>query len=343
MVSVIVPAWQERGTLKHCLVSLRQVEYAVWEVIVVAGGPDGTYQAALAAVRGDRCFRVIEQRPRGKNAALNQGLRAAIGDVIVLLDADARVTPSWLRALVAPLSGHAAATTGNPVPLRRTSVSLAEHMERISAQEIRGLVSLQGSGSIALGREVVEVIGGFPEEVLVGVDWDLNARIASRGLRRVFCAEAVVFTERPTTLAEYWQNEMRWRRAHFASLFRHRDYFLADPRSLLTRLHIYALAWFSAGWTLLAGVLAAAGDQEVRSFVLAVWAVFAGWLLLRRVALAGEVAAYTGDLQWLKLAWVPSLLLCLTLAAILPATLTWRRQSVHFKGPRLNRAGYHAD
>ena len=48
------------------------------------------------------------------------------------------------------------------------------------------------------------------------------------------------------------------------------------------------------------------------------------------------MAAYLHDLRWLKLAWVPPLLLCVTLAAIPPATLTLKRSDVHFKGPRLH-------
>src|SRR5262245_45286043 len=70
-VSVIIPAWQERGTLERCIASLRLVDYAEWEVVIVAGGLDGTYRAAVEACQGLEHFQVIEQQPRGKNAALN--------------------------------------------------------------------------------------------------------------------------------------------------------------------------------------------------------------------------------------------------------------------------------
>jgi cellulose synthase/poly-beta-1,6-N-acetylglucosamine synthase-like glycosyltransferase len=315
------------------------VEYPTWEAIIVAGGPDGTYQAAVESCEELDHVHVLEQQPRGKNAALNQGLRAARGEIIVLLDADSLVSPGWLRALVAPTGQSALATTGNPVPLRRTPISLCEQMERIAAWGVHDVKTLQGSGSIALQRTVIEQMGGFPEDVLVGVDWDLDVRLAARGVARAFCPQAHLYTERPATLPEYWRNEVRWRRAHLASLFRHAGFFLGSPAATAVSLYIYALSWFTALFTLLISVVALTGADHIKTIVIGLWVVFIGWVLLRRTALAAEVAAYTRDPGWLKLTWVPPLLLCVTLAAIVPASLTLKRTSAHFKGPRLHRYG----
>jgi cellulose synthase/poly-beta-1,6-N-acetylglucosamine synthase-like glycosyltransferase len=333
-VSVIIPAWRERGTLERCIASLRLVDYPSWEVVIVAGGPDGTYQAAVEECRDIEHVHIIEQQPRGKNAALNQGVRAASGEVIVLLDADSQISPGWLHALVAPIDGVIRATTGNPVPLRQTPTTLAEQMERIAAWGVHNTVILQGSGSIAIRREVIEEIGGFPEDVLVGVDWDLNARLAACGVARTFCPQATVYTERPATLREYWRNELRWRRAHLISLFHLRAYFLRDTRSVIQNLYLYALAWFSL--LLTCGTIAAIllGPPQVRAQALILWAWFVGWLALRRAALALEVAAFTRQAQWLCLGWVPPLLLFITFAASCVASISTGHATMHFKGPR---------
>jgi cellulose synthase/poly-beta-1,6-N-acetylglucosamine synthase-like glycosyltransferase len=338
-VSVIVPAWCERGTLDSCIRTLRDVEYPVWEAIIVAGGPDGTYWAALESSKDIEHIQVLEQLPHGKNAALNQGLCAARGEVIVVLDADSQVVPGWLRALVAPIGRGALATTGNPLALRPTPIALGEKMEQIAAWNIRGAITLQGSGSIAVDRTVIEQIGGFPEEVLVGVDWDLDARLAACGVPRAVCPQAEVYTERPATLPEYWRNEVRWRRAHLASVFRLSGFFLANLVAAGLNLYIYALAWFSALFTLVVCALALTGTGDTRIAALGLWVVFSAWVFLRRAALAVEVAVYMRDLSWLRLAWVPPLLLFVTLAAIIPATVTLRRNQAHFKGPRLDRYG----
>lgn len=337
-VSVLIPAWRERGAIEHCLRSLRQVDYPDWEVIVVAGGPDGTYQAASEGCAGIARAQVIEQLPRGKNAALNEGLRLAQGDVIALLDADSLVGPQWLRELVAPISAATPVTTGDPAPLRWTFVSLGERMEQIAARAIHGDVILQGSGSIALRRDVIQALGGFPEDVAVGVDWDLNARLAARGIPRIFCPQAIVVTERPATLREYWANEVRWRRGHLGALLRAPK----QPMLILAQLYIYGLAWFSMAYTCATVAVAFLAAGDMRAAVIALWAIFTLWIFLRRAALAGEVAAYRMERRWLRLAWVPPLLLGLTLAAIIPATVTLKRAGIHFQGPRNKMRGNHA-
>jgi cellulose synthase/poly-beta-1,6-N-acetylglucosamine synthase-like glycosyltransferase len=333
-VSVIVPAWNERGTIEGCIHTLRSVEYASWEAIVVAGGSDDTYRAAIESCKDLEHVRVLEQQPRGKNAALNQGLRVASGEVIVVLDADSQVPPEWLRSLVAPISSGALATTGRPAPLRRTWITRSEQMEQIAAWDIRNAVTLQGSGSIAIHRTVIEQIGGFPEDVPVGVDWDLDARLAVLRIARVFCAQAHVYTQRPATLSEYWRNEVRWRRAHLASLFRLRSHFLRDLPSAIQSLYVYVLAWVSVILTLGAIIAILLGSPHIRALSMMLWVLFIAWLMLRRATLAIEVAVYTRQTHWLRQIWVPPLLLFFTFVAGCIASMSIGRSTIHFKGPR---------
>jgi|GEM_PF-2018144 poly-beta-1,6-N-acetyl-D-glucosamine synthase len=333
-VTLIIPVWCEQGTIEILMRQLHRLDYPAWDAVLVAGGPDGTYQSALTATANDPQIHVIEQRPCGKNAALNDGMRLSSGEIIVILDADAQIGPCWLHAIIAPIQGEVSATTGNYIPLRTTPFSLHGQMEKIETYEIRGLAYLQGSGGIALRREVIEAIGGFPEDVLVGVDWDLDARVAMAGYTRVYCPDAIVYTERPATLHEWWTNELRWRRAHLASLIRMRSYFLSRPREALAAFYPYIIAWLSVGLTL--ATLAATlqpwietGDLEIT-----LWATALIWIGISRVRLAIMVAAYDGPTPWLALVWVPVMLWYVTLAASCIATLSVRATTMHFKGPR---------
>jgi cellulose synthase/poly-beta-1,6-N-acetylglucosamine synthase-like glycosyltransferase len=335
-VTLIIPAWKEHGTVEILMRQLRALDYPAWDAVVVAGGSDGTYQAAQAAAADDPQIKVIEQQPRGKNAALNDAMRLASGEVIVILDADAQVDPGWLRALVGPIQGKVSATTGNYLPLRTTPFSLHGQMEKINTYQIRGHVFLQGSGGIALRREVIEAIGGFPEDVLVGVDWDLDARVAMAGYTRVYCPDATVYTERPATLPEWWENELRWRRAHLASAFRLSTHFLASPRMALATLYPYIVAWLCVGVTLLALIAFRQTAMKTNGLELAFWATALIWTGISRLRMAVVVATYTGSPQWLRLIWTPVLLWYVTLAASFVATLSMRAMTMHFKGPRHN-------
>lgn len=331
-VSVIVPAWRERRTLSDCLRSLAAVDYPDWEAIIVAGGDDGTYAEALEFGASLPHYRIIPQEPLGKPAALNAGVRAASGAVVVFLDADSRVTPGWLRALVAPLDGSCRATTGNHRPNRWTPVSRAEQMERIAVYEIARQTTLQGAASIAIERSLLDELGEFPTDSYAD-DWELDARLARRRIVRAFCRDAVLRTERPSTFAEFWHNEIRWRRAHLASLIHLRDYFFGDMVTGLRSVYPYVLAWAAAAITLVA-LIVSIGRPEDRATASGFWAIAVAWLLLRRTSLAVEIAAFTRDRRWLRDIWVPPALYGLTMVAAVWASLTMRQATLDFKGPR---------
>lgn len=335
-VSVIVPAWREAGTIERCLRALDGVDYPSWDVVIVAGGGDGTLESARAMAMDRDRVTVVRQGPRGKNAALNAGLAHARGEVIVFLDADSCPRSGWLRALVAPLNGTTRAVTGRAIPTRSTAIARAEVLERISAYEVDGSVVLQGSASIAIHRDVLDEIGGLPEDVIVGVDWDLDRRLAGAGIPRAYARDAAVHTERPATLVEFFRNELRWRRAHLAAIARPRTPEVASGRQRVIRdVYIYGVAWLTVGASVTAALALATGVARIRTRVVGPWAVLIGWLAVRRAAIAVQVAVYTGERRWLGLLPVMPALLGVTFVAICVATLTPQRRTRHFKGPRM--------
>ena len=136
---------------------------------------------------------------------------------------------------------------------------------------------------------------------------------------------------RPATLGEYWRNVLRWRRAHLSWLLRRREG-KRPLRATLIGLYLYGLAWIGLLTGLLALALLASGPTALA--VASWWGLLAGWVLLRSSSLAFAVAAYTGQLAWLRLAWVSPLLLSLTCTAIIIASLSLSADQTHFKGPR---------
>ena len=147
-VSIIVPAWNEIGTLDKCLAALQEVDYPNWEAIIVAGGEDGTYPAAVKATAEDKRFHVIERdHPDPKNAALARGIQAAQHNILILLDADIIVEPGWLAALITPIADGASVSVGHTYPNRWTWVTLEEHMRHIRVYEILRRSWIQGDRS----------------------------------------------------------------------------------------------------------------------------------------------------------------------------------------------------
>ena len=111
MISVIIVNWNRRELLRACLESVQRQTGIEFEIIVVDNGSiDGS---ADLAEQSYGC-RVIRNRENlGFCAANNQGIQAARGEFVALLNNDAEAGPGWLDALLhglraAPDAGMAA-------------------------------------------------------------------------------------------------------------------------------------------------------------------------------------------------------------------------------------------
>ncbi len=97
-VSVVVPALNEADNLPYVL---PRIPSWVDEVILVDGhSTDGTPDVARRLLPD---IRVVQQRGRGKGAALRTGFEHAQGDIIVMLDADGSTNPEEIPAFVGAL------------------------------------------------------------------------------------------------------------------------------------------------------------------------------------------------------------------------------------------------
>jgi glycosyltransferase involved in cell wall biosynthesis len=101
MISVLLPAYDEARTIgplvRACLAHTPQP----CEVLVVDdGSSDET--SSLATAAGARVVRLPENR--GKGVAVREGIAAARGDVVVMLDADGQDDPAEIPDLLAALT-----------------------------------------------------------------------------------------------------------------------------------------------------------------------------------------------------------------------------------------------
>ena len=116
-LSVIVPVYNERWFLpevvRRVLNSPVSLEKEV--IIVDDGSTDGSYEVALQLAQRDSRLKVIRhQRNRGKGAAIQTGITAVSGDVVIIQDADFEYDPTDYPLLLTPiLEGKADAVYGS--------------------------------------------------------------------------------------------------------------------------------------------------------------------------------------------------------------------------------------
>lgn len=333
-VSIIVPAWCEKGTIEPCIQSLKAINYPRWEALILAGGADGSIESVTQIVSGDHRFRVIERGSEPKNVAIMKGISNASYDVLVLLDADSLVDPDWLTELIAPLKRGSHASFGMHYPVKETWISKEEKMEIIQAYQILGTKMAQGCSSIAIYRDILAKICPLPPQAYAWEDWDIDVRLINGGYNISFAEGAKLRTDRPSTLKQFWFNSIRCQRSHLAGLWYHRLLFLRHPFWLLQELFFPIFSFLFFILTLASITIAVVFPSNTQYMLLFTFLVIF-WVLGRRAALGLEISEYTSDYKWLKMAWAPAILLPVQIFASIIALVGVRKQpSFDYKGPR---------
>lgn len=97
--SVVIATYNRADDLRGTLASLAAMRpSAPWEVVVVDNNSTDETCAVVGATaaRFPVPLRYVFERQQGRSPALNAGIRAASGDIIVTTDDDVRVEPAWL-------------------------------------------------------------------------------------------------------------------------------------------------------------------------------------------------------------------------------------------------------
>ena len=180
--TVLIATYNRADLLDETLAYLSRMRVSPqlrWDVIVIDNNST------------DETRRVVEQRMaefpvqlrylfeerQGRSSALNTGIRAAEGAVLVFTDDDVRVVDGWLDAATTPLlaADKALAYTGGPVrPIWGAPPPAWLDLER---GDLWGTIAIQNHGSepfiyeegrkvplganMAVRRDVFDVIGGF--------------------------------------------------------------------------------------------------------------------------------------------------------------------------------------
>ncbi|HEY1343093.1 MAG TPA: glycosyltransferase family 2 protein [Bryobacteraceae bacterium] len=215
---MVVVNWNRKELMRACLRSLARQEGVSFETIVVDNGSsDGSAEAAEREF-GSRVIRNRENR--GFCAANNQGIAAAQGDFIALLNNDAEAEPGWLAAL------HRACTRAPEVGMAASKVLVWEDPQRVDKAghlifpdgQNRG----RGAGALDRGqfdreeevlwpdgcaalyrRRMLDEIGGFDEDFFAyGDDAELGLRARIAGWKCIYTPEAVVRHHRGSTLGK---------------------------------------------------------------------------------------------------------------------------------------------
>jgi cellulose synthase/poly-beta-1,6-N-acetylglucosamine synthase-like glycosyltransferase len=264
LVSFLVPAWNEGKNVEACILSILALRYPNKELVLCAGGRDGTL-ALCSRYVGQRVI-VLKQVPgEGKQGALRRCFEHSNGEIIFCTDADCVVDDECLEAVLAPLLlENEDAVTGYWQPFEGLkqqpfiAYQWANHL-RYQAAMPNWAGTLDGRCS-AIRREALAAAGGFRNEAATGTDYVLSQKLKTAGYRIRSVLASRVQTEYPAEIPAYLQQGSRWYRNRLVQGVRCRQwkdvalslwgagaalFMLVGPLSLVLRWRAASFAWLA--------------------------------------------------------------------------------------------------
>lgn len=215
-ISVVVATYNRRQLLLRSLQTVFAQDIAPerYEVIVVVdGSTDGT-TAALRDLRPPCFFRVLERPHRGPSAARNDGIRAARGEVILILDDDILCQQDLIRQHLAAHDDSPPQVVYGIVPVSpESSITLAgdcfrqgdeDWLARFGNDPVpRWPYDASIDANTSIHRAVLRKCGAYDESIpFQREDTDLGMRIWKQGFPFRYCPSALGYH---ATIKKTWE------------------------------------------------------------------------------------------------------------------------------------------
>jgi biofilm PGA synthesis N-glycosyltransferase PgaC len=246
VISIIVPAYNEEENIKRTLDSIIDSDYPAKDVIVVDdGSTDLTYAIASQYMQTSRnCkIRVMRKKNGGKVSAINYALRFAVGEIVIVIDADSIIQRNALKEIakefqrpnVVAVAGKVKVLNPYNFLTKCTALELV-----LGASLMRPAFSLLGIVMVVPGA-----LGGFSKERIIQYglydrdtsteDFDITVKIA-KGRGKIVGMSAISYTQAPTTLRAFYIQRSRWYRGIFQTLLKHNDAMTNGRYGMLNRV-----------------------------------------------------------------------------------------------------------
>ena len=190
--SIIIPAYKPYTLLKNCIDSIvKNTDLDGIEIIVVCNGSDKE-SADLVHSYGDNFKLIWNDEPLGFTKAVNVGLKACLGEKIILINTDCVILDFkeknyWINELLKPLDNPEVGIAGMDFMCINSSIYFFPFY------------------FVAFRRQILEEIGLLDEEFSPGYfeDTDYCIRIQNKNYKMINIAKGVEDHENQRYLSEY--------------------------------------------------------------------------------------------------------------------------------------------
>ncbi len=231
LVSIVLPAYNEEKVIKKTLDALMRLTYIPKEIICVNdGSTDNTLRIAQETAT-DKTIKVLSKSNGGKWSALNHGIKAAKGTLIICIDADTILDQNAIEPLISHFDDpKVAAVAGNiKVGNRKKLLTKLQALEYVSGLNIQrrseayfSKITVVPGPLGAFRASVLESVGLYTGDTFAE-DADLTLKILKAGYKITYEKRAIGYTEAPGTLLDLGKQRYRWYRGILQSMIKHKN------------------------------------------------------------------------------------------------------------------------
>ena len=221
-VSVMIPAHNEQDVIVKTVENVLAMDYEKFEVIVIDDRSSDNTATVLKELeeKYDNVTAIVREHDAfpGKSAVLNDALKIAKGDAVLVFDADARMGKDFLTRLVPHLEkDNVGAVQARKVILNRDENSLTRCQDneyaldthfQVGRDAVKGAVELRGNGEL-LKKEALVDIGGWNNYTITD-DLDMSTRLHIKGWDVRFCPDVCVYEEAIVSFVPLLKQRRRW-------------------------------------------------------------------------------------------------------------------------------------
>lgn len=225
-ISVIIPARNEEKNLPRLLRRLEEQTYEYFEVLIIDDYSTDSTTNVILPFLNDSVWLLRPSVPEhlsSKKRAIERGVRAAKGDLIVVTDADCYPGMEWLETINKFYQARHSSFIAAPVKYqyKENMVEMFQTMDFLILQGITaagvrsGLHTMCNGANLGYTKQAFEDVNGFEgiDKIATGDDMLLMHKIRKKNPGKVHYLknkDAIVLTRPMPTWKEFFMQRRRW-------------------------------------------------------------------------------------------------------------------------------------
>lgn len=228
LVTVIIPTWNEEEVIENTIRTVENSSYKNIEIIVIDdNSEDDTYKIAKNLEREFSNLKVIQKKgKRGKPQSINEAMEIANGEIILMIDADARVPENYISSHIFCFSNkkvNMIFTNFEAYNFKFKAVHIIQEIyfnfvKAIFYSNIFVKMIFMGNGVFFRRNLLVKLLPIDPETLVD--DFSMATKLSKMGVKEYYSTYPYIGIQYVSNFKDLWKQHKRWYVGGFREMFK---------------------------------------------------------------------------------------------------------------------------